>query len=130
MDISKMSNADKLIAVGAIAAIVGCFLPWHSLYFISVSGLHGFGIIVFIAAIASLLVVGLPLFGQTLPTLPVKESVLQMILGTVVTGGTLIQLLSFGTTGVSFGIFVTLAGGAIIVFGGYQKQQKPTTPTV
>ncbi len=136
MDFSKMSNADKIIGVGAIAAVIGCLLPWYSvsafLVSVSINGLHGWGVLAFIAAILSLVAIALPMMGQKLPQLPVSESALQMILGAVVAGGTLIQILSTGFTGVSIGVFVVIAGGAAIIFGGWQKQGSkaaPTTPT-
>jgi len=134
MDFSKMSKTDKIIGVGALLAILGCLLPWYSfsafLVSVSVNGLHGWGVLAFIAAILSLLAVVLPMMGQKLPSLPVSESALQMILGGVVAAGPLIQVLSTGFTGVSVGIFVTLAGGAAIIYGGWQKQGSKATPTM
>jgi hypothetical protein len=55
-----------LIVIGAIAMLVGCFLPWHSiggsdgLPVISSGGLSGSGILTFLAAIGALGVVALP----------------------------------------------------------------------
>ncbi len=123
MDFSKISSSDKIIGIGAIAAIVGCFLPWYSWYVVSVNGLHGWGLLSFIAAVLALVVVALPLFGQKLPNLGVKESRLQMILAAVVVGSPVIQLLgALSIGGVSFGIFVTIGGGVVMLIGAYQKQ--------
>lgn len=139
MDLSKLGKGDKICGLGAIVAIVGSFLPWWSVGLgvlggYSLSGLAGIGWLSFIAAVLSLVWVALPLFGQKTPTLPLKDAVLQMILGGVVVAIPIIQLLSTLSAigGVSFGIFVTVAGGALIIWGGYLKQKEgvsvPPTP--
>lgn len=55
-----------LVAIGALVALVGCFLPWWTvggrdgLPELSGNGLDAFGIVVFAAAIATLALVTLP----------------------------------------------------------------------
>lgn len=135
MDLSKLSKADKIIGIGALVALVGTFLPWWSASWnvmgvaggFSVSGFSGLGTLSFIAALAALIVVALPLFDVKLPKLPITEGVLQMILGAVTAIIPIIRILQLGSggfTGISFGVFVTIAGGAVIIFGGSLKQKE------
>ncbi|NIP29361.1 MAG: hypothetical protein GTN59_01970 [Candidatus Dadabacteria bacterium] len=135
MDLSKLSKADKIIGIGAIVGLIGTFLPWMSTSWdvmgitggVSVSGFSGLGTLAFIAALASLIVIALPFFGTKLPKLPLTEGVLQMILGAVVAGIPIIRILQIGRfsfTGVSFGVFVTIAGGIVMIFGGSLKQKE------
>lgn len=146
MDFSKLSKSDKIIGVGAIVGIVSAFLPWYSwsvsVFGVSsggsINGLNSWWMLSFIAAILSLLMIALPLFGVALPKLGIQENVLQMILGAVVGGIPVLALLSgasqgaaitgLGSAGASFGLFGAIAGGVIILLGAFMAKGgvKPT----
>lgn len=150
MDLSKLKNSDKIIALGGIIGVVAAFLPWwswqvnYSLFGASsgtsgsINGLNGWWMISFIAAIISFLLILLPLLGVSLPNIGIKESVLQMILGLVVGGIPVLALLSgsssgavvseVGSAGPSFGLFGAIAAGVIILFGGFTAQKGESTP--
>lgn len=145
MDLNKLTNSDKIIGVGAVVGIVSAFLPWYS-WKVSVLGISSGGgvngltswwMLSFIAAIVSLLVVALPLFGVALPKLGIEYNLLQMILGAVVGGIPVLAFLSgasqsgslggVASGGASFGLFGAIAGGVIILAGAFMaKKGQPT----
>jgi len=145
MDLSKLSNSDKLIGLGAVVGVVAAFLPWYSvsagiLGSFSVNGFSSWLILSFIAAVLSLLMVALPLFGVALPKFGIENTVIQMILGAVVGGVPVLGLLTGmssggGVSGMgagpSIGLFGAIAGGAIMLFGAFTAKggANPAGPT-
>lgn len=149
MDLSKLSNSDKIVGVGAIVGIVAAFLPWYSwsvsVFGVSsgggVNGLNSWWMLSFIAAILALLMVSLPLFGVAIPKLGVENNVIEMILGAVVGGIPVLALLSgasqggglsgFGSAGPGIGLWGAIGGGVVILAGAFMAKGgvKPATPT-
>jgi len=143
MNFSNLSMTDKLIGLGGIVGLVGTILPWYSVSYslfgvssgVSVNGLRGVGLIAFIAAVLAVLMVVLPLLNVKLPKLPLDTWLVNVILGAAVAGAAVIAYLQIGGSGVSFeglggsagvsyGLFVTIAGGALIAWGGFQSKGK------
>ena len=143
MDLSKLSKSDKIIGVGAIAGLVAGFLPWWSWSVDfgiwggasggSVSGFTGWISLSPIAAGAALALIALPLFGVKIPKIGIETNMLYMILGAVTAGIALLALLGVGrnsysgaggSAGASFGVFVAIAAGAIILLGAFTAKKE------
>lgn len=146
MDLSKLKNSEKIMALGGIVGVISAFLPWYSwnvsVFGVSsggsVNGLNGWWMLSFIAAAVSLAAVLLPMFGVSLPKLGMEYNMIHMILGGVTGGvpvlaflqGANTGLTGFGSGGVSFGLFGAIAGGALILVGAFmdKKGGTPVTP--
>lgn len=147
MNLSKLKNSEKIVALGAAIGAVAGFLPWWSWsYDLGIwGGKSGGSVIGFnswfslspIAAVAALLLIFLPMFGVKLPKLGIENSVLYMILGAVTGGIALLGIAGVGrasysgvggSAGISFGVFVAIVAGAIMIFGGLSDKKGGTTP--
>ena len=147
MDLSKLSNSDKIVGVGAIVGIVAAFLPWYSwsvsVFGVSsgggVNGLNSWWMLSFVAAVLALLMVALPLFGVALPKLGVENNVIEMILGAVVGGIPVLALLSgasqggsvagFGSAGAGIGLWGAIGGGVIVLAGAFMAKKGGARPS-
>lgn len=122
---APISTVDRIIAAGALAAALGCFLPWYRIHGLAVfarDGFYGFGLLSFIAAVLSLLVFALSREGYKFP--PASQKFLSF----VVMGGASVEmvrmLIDTGTRGIYIGIFVTLIGGITMWWGDYQNEER------
>jgi hypothetical protein len=103
-----------LIVVGAVAILVGCFLPWHSiggsdgLPVITSGGLSGSGILTFLAAIGALAAVALPYAAGGRP-LAIDRTLTFVLLTGLAIAGILVWPIDFIIAGAAEGL---LPGGA------------------
>ncbi len=141
MDFSKLSKGEKLVGLGAIAGIIAGLLPWYSwkveLGILgstggSVSGFTSWWSLSGIASILALLMIVLPMFKVKLPKLGLENKAIYMILGLVTGGIPLLALLGIGSgsfsykgtgAGVSFGVFVAIAAGVIMIIGANMEKK-------
>jgi len=145
MDFSKMKMSDKIIGLGGLIGIVAALLPWYSwtvnasLFGVpagggtSVNGLNGWWVLSFVAAVIAFLMVLLPMLGVKIPKLGIEESLQYMILGAVAGGIPVLVLLTgasnssltfgLGSAGPSIGLFLAMAGGTLILYGGWSLQK-------
>ena len=133
-DVSRMSNADKLIAGGAGLYLIWSFLPvWYKFEFATVLGLEGTSLsawrgVTFLAALLSLLAlvwVGMRIAGVNL-NLNVKPGLVDLVLGGL---GLLLTILGLlvkpALHGVSWGFFIGIILAIVWAYGAYMKYNEP-----
>jgi Na+-translocating ferredoxin:NAD+ oxidoreductase RnfA subunit len=136
-DMSKLSNADKLVLGGAGLYFIWTFLPfWYSCCSVlgfsakvgSVSGFRGVLLIAWILSIAAIAEIVMTKFGGTSLNLPAKRGQIHMIVGAAAAVFTLLGLVvkSTGLT-LSWGIFVGLVFSLAWAYGGYMMNSEPDT---
>jgi hypothetical protein len=134
-DMSKLSNADKLVLGGAGLYFIWIFLPfWYSCCSIagfsakvgSVSGFRGVLIIGWILSVVAIAEILLTKIGGTSLNLPAKRGQIHMIVGAAAAVFTLLGLVakSTGLT-LSWGIFVGLIFSLVWAYGGYMMNNEP-----
>jgi len=105
--VSRLNQAQRLSAISMIVVAVGAFLPWASVFGISISGINGDGQFTLIAATA-----GLVLLGMSAGVLPIhaNRTLMLIVLGIGAALSTLVGIADM--TGVAaIGIYMTLFGG-------------------
>jgi len=120
MDLSKLSQNEKLALYGAIAVfLAGIISNWGGLLFLSI-----------LAAVGVAIVVLLPQFSPK-TSLPGSRGSLLAVLGLIAVGGAAIELLRYlGYTLDTLGRFstilfiVALVGSAVMAWAGWQELQR------
>ena len=134
-DMSKLSNADKLVLGGAGLYFIWIFLPfWYSCcsaFGVSVdaggvSGFRGVLLIAWILSVVAIAEIVITKFMGTSLNLPAKRGMIHMVVGGAGAVFTLLGLVA-KTTGlkVSWGYFVGLILSLVWAYGGYMMSNEP-----
>jgi hypothetical protein len=134
-DMSKLTNADKLVLGGAGAYFIWIFLPfWYSCCSIlgfsakvgSVSGFRGVLIISWILSVVAVGEIVASKFAGASFNLPAKRGLVHMAVGGAAAVFTLLGLVakSTGLT-LSWGFFVGLILSLVWAYGGYMMNSEP-----
>ena len=134
-DMSKLSNADKLVLGGAGLYFIWTFLPfWYSCcsaFGVSVdaggvSGFRGVLLIAWILSVVAIAEIVITKFMGTALNLPAKRGMIHMVVGGAAAVFTLLGLVakSTGLT-LSWGIFVGLIFSLVWAYGGYMMNTEP-----
>lgn len=129
-----LGRGRTLVALGAVIALVGCFLPWYTTPGAALPPLRGdafdgAGILVFLAAVASLALIAYPYASDRPVTLdrPFSFGILAAI-GVVGLVLRLVQLGSLGLLGLpdrALGLWIAGFGVAIIAWGAAEIASAP-----
>lgn len=114
MDISHLTTPQRISAVAIVVVALAAFLPWVSIFGVSVRGIEGDGVITLALAVAGGIVMALTtgLFGKQ--NVPGKASQISLVvLATLVA---LIALVAMGGAA-AIGLYLTLFGGIAWVVG-------------
>ena len=114
MNISRLTTPQRISAISILVVVLAAFLPWVSLFGMSVIGVAGDGVITLALAAAGAIVLALTtgLFGQ--PTAPGKKSQISLlVLATLVAVIGLLDMNGFA----AIGLYLTLLGGVAWVVG-------------
>lgn len=116
MNFQTMNKQRKFILIASTAGIIAMFLPWIDIFFISVNGLHGRGILVFLCFVVAVIV---SIMGDQKINL---DKTMWMV--TLIVGGlaALIMIISFfGTTAniFAYGFYLALLASLGIVAAAY-----------
>jgi hypothetical protein len=114
MNISRLTTPQRISAVSILVVAVAAFLPWVSIFGISVSGIQGDGVITLAIAGAGGVVLALTtgLFGQ--PKVAGKKSHISLLVLSLLVA--LIGLLDMNGAA-AIGLYLTLFGGVAWVVG-------------
>lgn len=145
MDLTKLTQADRIVLVAGVLLIVNLlFLPWHHIDLggslgrlgLDVTGVDtsfsrsgvqspnaAYGLLaVIVAAVMVGQVAASKLFGAQLPDPPAPWSQIHFIAGCVVLALLVIKLLA-ETTALGFGSYLGVLLAAALAFGGYSMRQ-------
>lgn len=114
MNVSRLSTPQRISAVSILVVALAAFLPWVSVFGISVTGIHGDGLLTLLLAIAGGVVLALTtgLFGEEKQ--PGMKSQIALLVLAILVG--LIGL--FDMNGVAaIGLYLTLFGGIAWIVG-------------
>jgi hypothetical protein len=114
MDTSRLTTPQRISAVAILVVALAAFLPWVSIFGVSVRGIEGDGVITLFLAVAGGIVLALTtgLFGKQ--KVPGKKSQIPLlVLATLVS---LIALIAMSGAAAS-GLYLTLFGGIAWVVG-------------
>lgn len=139
--LQKLSKSEKFLSGGALLVVISSFLPAYTFTFpdygqaasyynvpaynYSVNNLYGsIGWLNFLAAVAVLLLIGLPFFKVKLPAMPWSMTNILAVASGVAAVCSVIQILSYifdGNSGASpsFGIFLVVAGSLLMLYTAY-----------
>jgi hypothetical protein len=132
MNFQQLNKQRKFILIGAALGLIACFLPWFSYGVGSVNGMNGIGVLAFILFIVAGL---LALMGDQKVNIPSKMWLPVLAAGVVnicIIGYLIIRWESamsgvnseesavFGSVGLSFGIWIAIAGAIIMTYGAYR----------
>ena len=142
MDVNRVSRNERLAAAGGLVLLVAVFLDWygisstisvngvnlHNPFNVAFSGWDSVSIGRWIFLITALLGIALAVAkanSQTL-NLPITPSVLLAGLGGISALWILLRIVAHPADhlSVKFGIFVALAGAALLAYGAYQAMQE------
>lgn len=136
-EFKNLAKYRKLIGIGSLLVIAGCFLPWyedvdaygHGDLFLGVTGpLYLAGWIVLMLAVASFLMVFFELRKRPLPRLPIEEGLLNLLFAGVsffllVIANSVFLHTKFGVNiaskDIRVGMFMALVGVIFMGVGGY-----------
>jgi hypothetical protein len=134
MDISRLTTPQRISAVAILVVALAAFLPWVSIFGVSVRGIEGDGVITLALAAAGGIVLALTtgLFGKQ--KMPGKKSQIALLILAILV--TLIGVMA--TSGAAaIGLYLTLFGGIAWVVGAAwqlsiskQNATQPGEPTV
>jgi hypothetical protein len=114
MDTSRLTTPQRISAIAILVVALAAFLPWVSIFGVSVRGIEGDGVITLFLAVAGGIVLALTtgLFGKQ--KVPGKKSQIPLlVLATLVS---LIALIAMSGAAAS-GLYLTLFGGIAWVVG-------------
>lgn len=124
-----------LASSGAVVMLIGCLLPWwtaggSALPARSGNGLEGAGILVFLAAVATLALVALPYAAGDRPVALDRPAsfVATVVVGVVALALAVVQLLEPGGLGLpdrSPGLWLAAIGLAIVAWGAAEVVSEP-----
>lgn len=133
MDFSRLSTPQKVSAVSIVVVAVAAFLPWVSIFGISISGIRGDGALTLLLAVAGgvllALQTGLVKGREKLPD-NLSDKVIEIALVALAAVVALIGLLDMSGAA-AIGLYLTLFGGiAWVVGAGWQlsTSRQSTTP--
>jgi peptidoglycan/LPS O-acetylase OafA/YrhL len=116
---SALSHPQILGALAALVAIIGVFLPWSTVFFVSRSGIDvGIGIIVALLAVGAAVLVYLGKNGMVLSKKAIGISVIGMIILLVAAYCTYaVSTSEYGRVG--NGLYITATGGIALMIAGF-----------
>lgn len=138
-ELKNLAKHRKLIGIGSLLVIAGCFLPWyedldaygHGDLFLGISGpLYLVGWIVLLLAVVSFLMVFFEVRRRPLPKLPIEEGVINLLAAGIsffllVMANSVFLHSKFGVNiaskNIRFGMFMALAGVLLTGIGGYME---------
>lgn len=133
----RVKTSDWLVGIGGLVLLISVFLEWFHVK--GLGGITGFNvsvgasgwdaskltILIFIFALACMAVVVLRVLQVDLSVIPIPMSLVVMALSAI---SLLIIILRIfihqGGLGVSYGIFVSLVAGAVVLAGGVLMQRE------
>lgn len=125
MDLSRLTTAQRITAVSLVVVALAAFLPWVSIFGISVSGIRGDGVLTLVLALlgAAALAVRVEVIGQV--KVPGRVNlVASLVLGVLVA---LIGLLDMNGAA-AIGLYLTLFGGIAWVVGAVLELRDAKQP--
>lgn len=125
MDLSRLTTAQRITAVSLVVVALAAFLPWVSIFGISVSGIRGDGVLTLVLALlgAAALAVRVEVIGQV--KVPARVNlVASLVLGALVA---LIGLLDMNGAA-AIGLYLTLFGGIAWVVGAVLELRDAKQP--
>ena len=133
---NKTSKHDKILSILAAVIFVSGFLPWISVsggsiygvtasFNVSYNGLHSYGFLSFLGALAYLLWRYLPVFGVKMPKFSWTDEVTQKILAVVILAGPALWILSSGFYFQMYGVgmWVALAASAVFTYFSFSSKK-------
>ncbi|WP_462249822.1 hypothetical protein [Ferruginibacter sp.] len=120
MNFQTMNKQRKFILIAAVAGIIGMFLPWVNVLFFSYNGMHGWGILAFLAFIGAGAVA---LLGDQTKNLDKTFWFITLACGALATAIVVWSLLSAlgngGASVLSFGIYLAALGAVGTLLAAY-----------
>jgi hypothetical protein len=117
-----LTPAERFTGIGCVLAVVSVFLPWKGYASVSVSGLHGWGLLTLLIALCSLLfvVARSPLFRSTIAVreLPVTDATFLLLAGAGEAVTALLFSGHYAGGSLKLGFYLLLMGAALTAFGG------------
>lgn len=132
MNFQQLNKQRKFVIAGSALGLIACFLPWFSYGLGSINGMNGIGVLVFILFIGAGVVT---LAGDQKMNIPSKMWLPVLAAGVInicIIGYLIIRWESamsgvsredssvFGSVGLSFGIWLAIAGAIIMTYGAYK----------
>lgn len=108
MNLSRLTTPQRISAACALVIALAAFLPWVALFGISVTGIHGDGVITLIAALAGLVVLALTTGVVGVERTPGKLSQISLVVLAAVVA--LIGFIDMNGAA-AIGLYLTLFGG-------------------
>lgn len=114
MNVSRLTTPQRVSAVSILVVVLAAFLPWVSIFGMSVLGVEGDGVITLTLAVAGGIVLAMTsgLIGE--PKTPGKRSQISLLVLAVVVA--LIGLMDMNGAA-AIGLYLTLFGGVAWVVG-------------
>lgn len=134
MDTSRLTTPQRISAVAILVVALAAFLPWVSIFGVSVRGIEGDGVITLALAVAGGIVLALTtgLFGRQ--KVPGKKSQISLLLLATLVALTGLMAMSGAA---AIGLYLTLFGGIAWVVGAAwqlsiskQNASQPDEPAV
>ena len=120
MNFQTMNKQRKFILIAAVVGIIGMFLPWFDLLFLSVNGMHSWGILAFLSFIGAIVV---SLMGDQTKNLDKTFWFVALACGALATLVVVWFLLDYmgngGFSVLSFGIYVAALGAVGTLLAAY-----------
>lgn len=115
MNLKKLTTPQRISGVAILVVVLGAFLPWVSIFGVSVIGVQGDGIITLVLALAGVLVLALTsgVVGSAPRTPGLVSNIALLVLAAVVA---LIGLMDMNGAA-AIGLYLTLFGGIAWVVG-------------
>jgi hypothetical protein len=114
MDISRLTTPQRISAVAILSVALGAFLPWVSIFAVSVRGIEGDGVITLVLSVVGGIVLALTtgLFGGQ--KVPGKKSQISLLVLAILVA--LIGVMAMSGAA-AIGLYLTLFGGIAWVVG-------------
>jgi peptidoglycan/LPS O-acetylase OafA/YrhL len=120
MNFQTMNKQRKFILIAAAVGIIGMFLPWFDLFFMSINGMHSWGLLAFLSFAGAGVVAFL---GDQTKNLEKTSWFIALSCGAIATLITVIFLLRYigeaGMTGLGVGIYVATLGAIGTLLAAY-----------
>jgi len=118
MNFQTMNKQRKFILIFAVVGIIAMFLPWIDVFFISINGMHGKGILVFLCFIACGI---MAILGDQTKPLDRAKWMITLILSGLTSLGMIISLFGGMSTigGFAFGFYLALIAILGIAFAAF-----------
>lgn len=120
MNFQTMNKQRKFILIAAAVGIIGMFLPWVDLFFLSYNGMNGWGFLAFFSLVGALVV---SLMGDQTKNLEKTSWFIALACGalaTLVVVGVMLKFMGNGGMSVlSFGIYIAALGAVGTLLAAY-----------